>query len=42
MHIYQIYRVSLYTRATAKISTKNNVFFFVSDLKTVYYNNYLS
>ena len=28
------------TNVTANNSTTNNVFFFVSDLKIVYYNNY--
>ena len=36
------YSVSQYTwhHVTANISTNDNVFFFVSDLKIVYYNNY--
>ena len=28
------------TQVTVNISTNNNVLFFVSDLKIVYYNNY--
>ena len=37
-----LHKVSQYTRSyvTANNFTNNDVFFFVSDLKIVYYNNY--